>query len=271
MLLPVFFHIPRCGGSYIYGNIAQYISQCELASEGNLKYLDVFVGEVCRYRIICASDTVFESNEVQLSDLQINDLNIYVIVICSEGFRHYEEDIYSKLSKDINLYEFMCLRHPYYRLRSIYDYLSSSASGHELTHMPPMLLSPSGNIYTFIEYLHAFRSEGAWLVRSMANVPTDIQIIEFEHFKQAREKLSNVLIWDINTLDEHIIKLFVDCYGIDVTNINVNSSRNASIKKTNIEFSELDNDTMSVYLKKAKWEVELYEALIKNKQNVNIT
>lgn len=271
MLLPVFFHIPRCGGSYIYGNIAQYISQCELSSEGNLKYLDVFVGEVCRYRIICASDTVFESNEVQLSDLQINNLNIYFIVICSEGFRHYEEDIYSKLSKDINLYEFMCLRHPFYRLRSMYDYLTSSVSEHEPSHMPPMLTSPSGKIYTFIEYLHAVKFEGSWLVRNIANVPIDILLIEFEHFKQAREKLSNVLIWDINTLDEHIIKLFVDCYGIDVTNINVNSSRNSSIKKTDIEFSELDSNTRSVYLKKAKWEIELYDTLIKNKQNANFT
>lgn len=278
MIVPLFFHVPRCGGSYIYGSAVEYINRYVLKDCPNIKYLQVWSKEekrarlgtnITRYRILCTSDIGLDDH-IEISDLDFNNITPYFIEICPAGFRNYKEEILSKLSQNIKLHPFMCLREPYSHIRSMYDYLTSNASSHEVTHLPPMVKSPTGRVYTFEEFLTYTEPPqdkkyvwSCWLIKNIVDLSEGggYKPITYDDFKKARQALKGIAIWNIEDIDKRLVELFNNCYGVDTSILNINVFKNSSTGKTRLEFNDLSDDIKSDFLEHTYWERKLYKTL----------
>ena len=287
VIVPIFFHVPRCGGSYIYGSAVEYIKRGVLRDCPNIKCLEVWTkGEkrarpginIIRYRIICTTDFDFEDNRVEILDLDFNTITPYFIEICPAGFSYYKEDILSKISQNIKHRQFMCLRDPYSHIRSMYDYLTSSASSHEATHLPPMLKSPTGKVYTFEELLTYTEAPqyrkyvwSNWLIKNIVDVYTersDYRSVTYDDFQKAIQALEGIEIWNMEDIDKRLVELFGSCYDVDVSSIYINIFKNSSKRKTTLEFEDLSDALKSDFLEHTYWERKLYKILTDKQNNI---
>lgn len=245
----------------------------------NIRWLQVWSKEekrarlgtnITRYRILYTSDIGLD-NHIEISDLDFNIITPYFIEICPAGFRNYKEDILSKLPQNIKLHPFMCLRDPYSHIRSMYDYLTSSASSHEATHLPLMVKSPTGKVYTFEEFL-TYSEEpqyrkyvwSNWLIRNIVDLNTecsDYRSVTYDDFQKAIQALEGVEIWNIGDIDKKLGELFDNCYGVDVSTININVYKNPSTCKNKLEFNDLSAAIKSDFLEHTYWERRLYKIL----------
>ncbi len=259
--LPVFFHIPKNAGTYVY-NVSFRLIGSKLDVGGKLYNLQVQKGDRIVYRLICSaknglSDKYKLMNNagwvvVQYDDLNLDDLNLYFVEVCSSSFGCYKEEVYCNLPNDTEPYEFLILREPYSRILSIYSYLTSPQSSHELT-------SGSFGDKTFIEYLNSDQLENSWLIKSFLNIPHDT-IINEDHYRATCDILDDMFVSDISDTDLCLSNVFNKCYGfknIDIPNQKIHPNKTS--KKIEQPFKTLDKPTKMHFSNQTKWDSLLYE------------
>ena len=268
--LPVFFHIPKNAGTYIYNASFRLIGS-KLDVGGKLYNLQVQKGNRIVYRLICSaknrlSDKYKPMNNsgwvvVQHDDLNLDDLNLYFVEVCSSSFGCYREEIYDNLPSDTKPYEFLILREPYSRILSIYSYLTSPQSSHELT-------SGSFGDKTFIEYLNSDQLENSWLIKSFLDIPHDT-VINKDHYRATCDILDGMFVSDINDTDFSLSNVLNKCYGfknIDIPNQKIYPNKTS--KKIDQPFKTLDKATKIHFNNQTKWDRLLYEKFA-NKKIIN--
>ena len=265
--LPVFFHIPKNAGTYVY-NVSFRLISSKLDVGGKLYNLQVQKGDRIVYRLICSaknglSDKYKPMNNagwvvVQYDDLNLDNLNLYFVEVCSSSFGCYKEELYRNLPSDTEPYEFLILREPYSRTLSIYSYLTSPQSSHELT-------SGSFGDKTFIEYLNSDQLENSWLIKSFLGVP-DNTVINEDHYRATCNILDGMFVSDIGDTDLSLSNVFNKCYGlknIDISNQKTYSNKTS--KKIEQPFKSLDKSTKTHFNKQTKWDRLLYEKFANKK------
>lgn len=257
--LPVFFHIPKNAGTYVY-NYAFWSLFINTLKSVNPCNLEVIKDGAIAYRLICNSDEPLDGNiykrmnqgywrQVDLDSLNLNDLNIFFIEVCDSSFFNYKDEIYSKLDSNTLPYEFLFLREPYSRIQSLYSYIQSSASSHEDTN------NSFGN-KSFIEYLNSSQLEGGWLIRALLGIPNSV-MIQQEHYDKTCKILDQMHVSDTGDVRSTLNKVFNNCYGItDINNAEVVANKTQN--KIDIPFNSLDESTKIAFLNQAKWDIELY-------------
>ena len=259
--LPVFFHIPKNAGTYVYNRSFNLIK--ELINTDQKTYnLQVRREGATVYRIVCSAKTELNKkykvmNEghiwvcVNYEDLDFNDLNVYFIEVCDVSFGTYKQDIYKKLDKNRKLCEFLVLRDPYERVLSLFSYLKSSQSSHESTN----------GIFvdmTFVEYLNSPYLEGSWLIRMLLKIPNETPITK-EHFDDTCEILNNFLTSDIEEVDNLISKVFYICFNIKDCNIDQQKIySNKTKEKITHDFNCLSQKTKENFNNQTKWDQLLF-------------
>jgi len=263
--LPVFFHIPKNAGTYVY-NVSFRLISSKLDVRGKLYNLQVQKGDRTVYRLICSAKNELSDKykrmdkaawvRVNYEDLDFNDLNVYFIEVCDVSFGIYKEDIYKKLDKNTKLCEFLVLRDPYERVLSLFSYLKSSQSSHESTN------GVFGDM-TFVEYLNSPYLEGSWLIRSLLQIPNETPITK-EHFDNTCEILDNFLISDIKDVDKLISKVFYMCFNIKDCNITQQKIySNKTKQKITHDFNSLSEKTKENFNNQTKWDLKIYNKYIK--------
>ena len=267
MMLPVFFHIPKNAGTYVY-NVSFRLISSKLDVGGRLYNLQVQKGDRIVYRLICSaknglSDKYKLMNNagwvvVQYDDLNLDDLNLYFVEVCSSSFGCYREEIYDNLQSDAEPYEFLILREPYERTLSLFSYLTSPQSEHELT-------SGIFDGMEIVDYLNSDYLEGSWLIRNLLNIPNETPIIK-QHFDGTCEILDNFLISDIKNVDSLLSQVFGYCYGIKDCSVKQQEIYSNKTKiKVECDFDSLDQQTKDHFNNQTQWDNKLY------KRYVNIT
>ena len=184
----------------------------------------------------------------------MDELNLFVLRVADAGFGTYKQDIYSFLPENIKPYEFLCLREPYSRAQSLYSYMQSSQSSHEDTNYKLGVMS-------FVDYLNSPQLEGSWLIRKFLKIPNHKPIIE-EHFKKTCDLLNKMLVFGMNNIDESLLRVFMECYGIDFSSITAKVYDNKTKEKIKLPFGSLDEETKTAFSNQTHWDKKLYEKYI---------
>jgi hypothetical protein len=259
--LPVFFHIPKNAGTYIYNRSFNIVKQLVNTKQKTYN-LEVKKEGLTSYLIVCSSDKGLSDKYkvmngaswvcVDYEDLQLDDLNLYFIEVCDQSFGLYKDDIYKKLNKDIKTFEFLSLRDPYERILSLFSYLKSAQSSHEST-------SGIFDGMEIVDYLNSDYLEGSWLIRNLLNIPNETPIIK-QHFDSACEILDNFLISDIKNVDSLLSRVFGYCYGIkDCSTKQQEIYSNKTKIKVECDFDSLDQQTKDHFNNQTKWDRLLFE------------
>lgn len=251
-LIPVFYHIPKSSGVYVY--------TCMLGSiKNNLESSATEIRINDKRRVlgkIIASVNKSEESVIQPRDFE--KLSIFAVFIEAGGFRHADEilnSIFKKTKTRPNLYKFITLREPFSRERSLYHYLTSDKSKYELTH--GALKSPC-----FEQHIMSRQLQESWLIRSLLNLTHDIELTE-EHFDQTCKILQGFKVYDSVRAEEAVKETLSKCFGIK----NFNQDDYRFIKNENIynkiEFDQLAPDPQKRFNDRKKWDRKLYDFLIK--------
>tara|TARA_R110000772_G_scaffold234231_1_gene345825 strand:- start:1026 stop:1868 length:843 start_codon:yes stop_codon:yes gene_type:complete len=269
--LPVFFHIPKCAGTYVYSIFCRISAL--LAGVGNIKYIIVKQNDFILYRLICTTnkplDKKYKKQDrwtyfVDYDDLDINDLNLVFVEVCARSFSDYKNYIFKNLPGDVVPYEFIFLRDPYSLAISLFNYLTSDKSNHEPT-------GASINSNKFEDYLNSSRLQGSWLIHNLLNIP-DPEPITLDDFNKTCDILDSMLVADMSDVDYTILKVIEDCFNIvDKEIINkipdIRKVRNKTTNKLNVQFSDLEEKTKAHFMSHTKWDNRLYNKY----KNANIT
>jgi len=267
--IPVFFHIPKNAGTYVY-NVSFRLVASRLNVAGRIYNLQVKKGGLTAYRLICSAKNVLsekykkinKTNDqaivVDYDDLELDDLNLHFVEVCSSSFGSYKEELYKKLPNNVEPYEFLLLREVYSRILSIYSYLTSPESSHE----------PTSGLFgnkTFIEYLNSDQLESSWLIKSLLNLP-EVTVINENHYRNACDILEGMLVCGVSATDSCLSTVFKKCH--DFQNIELSNQkiyRNKTNKKTEQPFNTLDEATKAHFIQQTKWDRLLYEKFTNNK------
>lgn len=268
--LPVFFHIPKNAGTYVY-NVSYWTISKNLLNSKKPWSLEVFKDNNIAYRIICspkASEAESKYTKVDagywwrvdINDLDLNDFDLYFIEVCDKSFASYKKEIYKNLDSQIKPCEFMVLRSPYDRMKSLYSYINSSQSSHEETNR-------SLGDKSFIEYLNSDQLEGSWLIRNLLEVRNEIPI-EQKHYDEVCEILDNMDVININDLDFCLNNFYLKCYGIEAENVKRDVFANKTKNKIETRFRDLDKQTKAKFLEQTKWDNLLFQKYA-NKKSID--
>jgi hypothetical protein len=263
--IPVFFHIPKNAGTYVYNKAFHVI---RLLNTKDLTTYNLAVKREGKtvYRIVCSAKKELNDKykdagcwidkSVDYEDLDFNDLTVYFIVVCDLSFGIYKEDIYKKLDKNTKFYEFLVLRDPYERVLSLFSYLKSSQSSHESKH------GIFGDM-TFVEYLNSPYLEGSWLIRTLLHIPNKIPITSND-FEKTCEILDGFLIDDITGVDKLISKVLYTCLNVKdcslpqrLQNV-IKPFSNKTKEKITYDFNCLSEETKDNFNNQTKWDQLLF-------------
>lgn len=263
--LPVFFHIPKNAGSYVLNKCSFFMRRVY----NNTRHyrIDVLKEGVITYRLLCTSDKklneeVFKKinhvlHEVELEALVLDDINICLIVVSDNGLKNYKEEIYKFIEKDSNPYEFALLRETYSRTQSLYSYVQSNQSAHELYHN-------SYENMSFSDYLNSPKLEGGWLIKNLLGISDEDEITE-ENFNDACKILDKMFVYDVSEVEFCLEKMFRECFDLETSKIDTsryNKYDNKTKDKIDTPFDCLCERTKTAFLNQTKWDDKLYERYV---------
>lgn len=263
--LPVFFHIPKNAGSYVL-NKCSFLMRWVYKNTRHYR-IDVLKEGVITYRLLCTSDKklneeVFKKinnvlHEVELEALVLEDIDICLIVVSDNGLKNYKQEIYKFIPNDSKPYEFTLLRDTYSRTQSLYSYIQSSQSAHELYHN-------SYENMSFSDYLDSSKLEGGWLIKNLLGIPDEDAITE-EDFNNACKTLDKMLVYDVSEVEFCLEKMFRECFDLETSKIDTSryhKYNNKTKDKIDIPFDSLGERTKTAFLNQTYWDKKLYEKYI---------
>ena len=274
--IPVFFHIPRCSGTYtisLMHELLRIYADCVYNPEKLDTIANVAIktdeGKIAfRVLIHDPERIIFKSRIVKknaipthyflnIKDLDIlKDLFVFSIVVEPFGFKTQKSflEFFDKKTK-----KFIIIRTTISRAFSLYTYSKISKSKHEPVHKKFQNL-------TFEEYVTSSKFESNWLIKNILNLPNNTNITEKE-YKDAVDFFSNFDVFDIKNSSTGIDNIFKKYRKVSTVDMNTNSHkrlegfRNSS---SPIEFVEekLSEETRKVFSERSFWDTKLYKTLL---------
>lgn len=259
--VPVFLHIPKNAGTYVFHAMRQLLKGSEQFRPHKIYRLmdagvcvaTVFGSAATESELKCRSTRSPMKCEVEcahfLDTLQRSDIRIFSAIIHSSGFRQLGE-IVDQLERGTGRQatRFALLRDPFERARSLYNYLTSPRSRHEVTHI---------NSPTLADYLRSHESEDCWLIRELLRL-TNSHIITDDDFNRACDVLDAMTIMPMAQVNEAMDDVFRSCYGVryDMASIGNRCERNSHDKGGTLD--GVDDMTKQVFNLKSRYDRLLY-------------
>jgi hypothetical protein len=279
--IPVFLHIPKNAGTYVLGWTMTLFRYYGIARGWNNKVnwnyglrriLLQYGGKQIATLFVYDPYNVRDGNknfirhptddycnivdcDAFVEELKNKKLTLFSVIIEDTGIQFIKKNLYKDICEQNNSYPlyYTIFRDPYNRALSMYHYITSSKSAHELTHN--VIKSKS-----FIEYLNSYELENCWLIRNLITV-SDNEIIDEDIFNRACAILDEFKIKDIKHTDESIDEVFAECYNIDqkiVSDDDRNVFRNSTLNNNTFNFDDLDEKTKSSFLTRTEFDRKLY-------------
>lgn len=273
--LPVFFHIPKNAGTYV-SNIVWFImdtfwykilwvkyNENEQNFKGSLKNILIvndknhIIYRIYGYDHLSKKDNydVEYSLDEFLNYINKGQFELFSIIIEAIGFnKHY--DLLDKLT-NFEFVKFAILREPLSREYSLYNYLKGEYSNHERNH---------NEIHSnsFEEYLNSEQLGDSWLIRAMLNVH-DNTILADDHLNSIYKILDTFELEDIKNTDKLINKVFMECYKLNLNDINPDILRDNLINENinrNKKNERINDETLKCFKRKTKYEYKIYNRYV---------
>ena len=195
--VPVFLHIPKCGGTYIrnclHASMVWYGARGEWhkSSRWNLSAccLDIFYKGACIVSLLVNDFSNIKVNFKEFKQLTdhsysidlmdflkcMNNINVFIfsILINSSGVNLSLMPIVDVICGNFKLKPmfFSCLRKPLDKAFSMFNYLTSEKSKHEPTYLAFTSLA-------FSKFIQTYEVEDCWLIRKLLQLPDSSCITE---------------------------------------------------------------------------------------------
>jgi hypothetical protein len=184
MEVPTLIHVPRCGGTYLLGLIVEAMTAKykRPKTSKHRALVNISVNERIIIRAFLVSDmpiqeiigaAVLQSSNVFrvkldefLAEAQNNTFDIFALIIEPHGVLEIRNGLLDQMRTSANcqLKVAMLIRHPYLRARSMFRYIKSYKSKHEISH-------GSISSETFNGYVQSTQFEDSWIIRGLMGVP----------------------------------------------------------------------------------------------------
>ena len=264
-MTPVFFHIPKCGGTYAISWQLLFLNHYLKASGYSrpldfARNLNITDGGSTILRVLGVGEcSGFERGDdpthfkVSLGDFVTarDSFQIFAIVIEPHGFRRWEEALL-KMGVVAPL-KWMLVRHPYEVARSFFYYITSPASNHEAQR--PALGSRS-----LVEYIGSREVSDSWLIRNLLDLP-DSTLIGDAEIGRAQEVLSDFKVKDIMLALPLIDSVFLQCYNISSADVSLRARKYVRMNASDgakVHFYDLPREVQETFLKRAEPDLRLY-------------
>jgi len=267
-LIPIFYHIPKNSGTYVYHS---FLQSARVYNQNKIQVIRVilqekfilaklilidnlnFLKEYDKFTSLNSAEITWNLRVEDLTEDILQRLSIHSVVIEARGFRDTETSLKSLflfLAK-FNLHKFLILREPFSREQSLYNYLTSDKSNHENTH--GIFKSSS-----FEEHIMSKQLQDSWLIRNLLNIQHGVNLTE-DTFNKAREVLQNFKIYDAKDTDKAVKEVILKCFNIQ----NFDTQSSVSKKHDNIykkiKFEELSLDAQNQFKERKFWDQKLYD------------
>jgi len=281
--IPIFYHIPKCAGTYI--NNVCFAALREAADGEPCYHIDITKDGHIAYRLLCYGEVTFNNAynkinnvcySVDFDHFKLQQLKIFMVRVADYGFYSINQDLRHFLKRGQEFQEFICLRDPYQRALSMFNYTQSENSSHELYH------NAFANL-TFEDYINSTQIEDSWLIRRLTGLEGIIPITQ-KNFDKACSSLDKMRVFDISKVDVRLRKIMLECHDIDIKNLNIfaygtqeetrqarqeyaRSGRknkkniifkNKTEKKENIRLHQLKKETREAWQFKSQWDRKIY-------------
>ena len=283
-ILPVYYHVPKCGGTFTKDYLAigfrRYVKEklgfknydsvkCFYVMEdhpGQRLLARVHIhdpyGYSAKHHRLKKMTWVNEWDiRIKISDFSKIILNenlfksVFVAFITPDGIRA-DKQIIEILTSGFGVepLPFLSLREPLRRSLSVFNYLKSERSKHESTHGKIMST-------TFEQYIRSSELEINWVVRNMSGLTESAMPDESDLTKVSKKiKEENFRVFDLSELEKNLSSILVEYYDLDlnaypyerwdVININKDAdpSGGSTLKGISTESLELFNERMKLDL-----------------------
>ena len=270
-MLPVFYHIPKAAGTFVLGSYIAHVARA--CTYNKLAFVDIRSGDADLFRTVADDRTGILSDTTKFTHdmgalyhcnysewCSIKDqFDLKLIIVTGNGFMTPLEDMLPVHNTD-SLYKFTILRDVFERSLSLFSYLNSQESRHEVTHKTIP--------HTYGEYVDSIYIEDSWLIRKLIN-HDDAKPIDDVAFDKACSVLDNINIYDFNgDITSYVSNIFEKCTGITSplsTDGLADAYKNVTQHKVNVDFNDLDLRTRKKFLDRTYWDRKIYDRYIKRK------
>ena len=272
-MIPIYYHIPKCGGTYIYTILSSIIRK---STKNNIVFIDIrksnknntpivfrLILTMSHNEMLDLNPKVFFKNKekeqrgqyryssnISLIDEIFNTIlfkdYVKFIMISSAGFK-IADILYNQLDKHVVKYkQYMTIRDVYDKAMSMYHYLSSINSKHEIEHW-----SQKKDINKFVSI-----EQNNWLVENILNLKNPA---DYNSFMRCVNLLNNFFIRDISNINDILTDICLSI-GLDIKDMSYKEysySRNKTIYDKP-KFNDFSNKVRIKFLNSTRWDREIY-------------
>lgn len=281
--IPVFYHIPKNAGTYVSNWMLvafryyrrTYTKWLETHTEerDSIKCLQVVKDGFVVAKLLIGDPNSFCEHNLKFTkkhsmtewDIQLEDIppealmNVFLfgVIIEGEGFKIH--NLILNLLRGYELQKFLILRECFSRARSIWDYIKSERSKHEITHKRI-------KADTFQDYIMSEQLEDSWLIRNLIPVENSVPLNE-HHFNEAINILSQFTIYPIKCTTEAIQQVILTCCDFDILKIKLRNwdiiNKNESNEDIKTQVKNLSLEVQQSFNNRTFWDNKLYNTFIK--------
>lgn len=265
--IPIFYHVPKNSGTYVYNCILTQIRKSYVAHvirviDGRHILAKIIVSNnlsVFGDKLTPINDTTIPRNlnVLDLTEDLLEKLSIKFLTIEARGFKRLNyllKPLFLFLSKS-TLHKFIILREPFSREQSLYNYLTSEKSKHEHTHNKLNSLS-------FEKHIMSNQLRDSWIIRALLDIPAGTTLTE-EHFNEACEILETMETYDTNHTDKAIQDVLSKCFNVN--NFDPHKTDSSKMNKNEykkIKFDEISLDAQKRFNDHKYLDLQLYKRFV---------